>query len=118
MAASTQKISPEISADPFEDIRRAIRRRFGNEARIENIIVPTLGGSNRTVLFDLLEGGSNRRLVSRQETYSGAGNPFLAPADQFKVMRVAFDHGLPVPEPIFAYDSEDDMGAGFVTAFV
>ena len=122
MAVSTQKSTrseaPGQGADPFDDIRRAIGRRFGADAQIENIVVPTLGGSNRTVLFDLVERGARRRLVSRQETYSGAGNPFLAPADQFRVMRVAFDHGLPVPEPIFAYDETDAMGAGFVTAFV
>lgn len=107
-----------ILTDEFDDIRRAVRRRFGETARIDNIVVPTLGGSNRTVLFDLIESGAKRRLVSRQETYSGAGNPFLAPADQFRVMEVAFKHGLPVPEPIFAYDEGDGTGAGFVTAFV
>jgi aminoglycoside phosphotransferase (APT) family kinase protein len=106
------------SSDEFEDIRRAVRRRFGEAARLDNIVVPTLGGSNRTVLFDLIEAGGTRRLVSRQETYSGAGNPFLAPGDQFRVMAAAFKHGLPVPEPIFAYDEQDRLGAGFVTAFV
>jgi aminoglycoside phosphotransferase (APT) family kinase protein len=105
-------------ADEFDDIGRAIRRRFGDGARMDNVVVPTLGGSNRTVLFDLIDGAARRRLVSRQETYSGAGSPFLSPEDQFKVMEVAFRHGLPVPEPIFAYDSRDAMGAGFVTAFV
>ena len=41
--------------DPFADIRAAVERRFGSRARIENIAVPTLGGSNRTVIFDLIE---------------------------------------------------------------
>jgi len=122
MAESNQKPeSPtrrDTQADPFEDIRNAVRRRFGAQARIDNIVVPTLGGSNRTVLFDLIDGGATRRLVSRQETYSGAGSPFLSPDDQFRAMAVAFKHGLAVPEPIFAYDEADGMGAGFVTAFV
>lgn len=107
-----------MTADAFADIRRAIRRRFGAAAVVENIIVPTLGGSNRTVLFDLVEGAARRRLASRQETSAGEGNPFLAPADQFRTMQIAFAHGLPVPEPIFAFDTADAMGEGFVTAFV
>jgi aminoglycoside phosphotransferase (APT) family kinase protein len=104
--------------DPFDDIRTAIRRRFGEGARIDNIVQPTLGGSNRTVVFDLVEGNAMRRLVSRQETYSAADSPFLSPSDQFMVMTAAFRHGLPVPEPVFEYDPADEMGHGFVTGFV
>ncbi len=106
------------TADPFDDIRRAVRRRFGTAARIDNIVSPTLGGSNRTVVFDLIDANARRRLVSRQETYSADDSPFLAPADQFKVMAAAYRHGLPVPEPVFEYDETDGMGHGFVTAFV
>jgi aminoglycoside phosphotransferase (APT) family kinase protein len=81
-------------------------------------VVPTLGGVNRTVLFDLTEGQTIRRLVSRQETYQAEDSPFLPAALQFKVMRLAFDEGVPAPEPIFEYDETDGMGSGFVTAFV
>jgi aminoglycoside phosphotransferase (APT) family kinase protein len=105
-------------SDEVDDIRRAVRRRFGNDAEIANIVIPTLGGVNRTVLFDLIERGTSRRLVSRQETYSAQDNPFLPATLQFKVMKVAFDEGVPVPEPIFEYDEADGMGNGFVTAFV
>ena len=108
--------------DALDDIRRAVRRRFGSNARIDNIVSPTLGGSNRTVVFDLMEGNAtpkgSRRLVSRQETYSAEDSPFLSPSDQFQVMAAAYRHGLPVPEPVFEYDGEDAMGHGFVTAFV
>ena len=41
--------------DEVDDIRRAVRRRFGNDADIGNVVIPTLGGVNRTVLFDLIE---------------------------------------------------------------
>src|ERR1700679_3459501 len=96
------------TTDAFDDIRRAVRRRCGENARIDNIVSPTLGGSNRTVVFDLIEShaspGASRRLVSRQETYSAEDSPFLSPTDQFKVMTPAFRHGLPVPEPVFEYD--------------
>ena len=107
-----------LAPDAFDDIRRAVRRRFGGNARIDNIVSPTLGGSNRTVVFDLVEGNAARRLVSRQETYSAEDSPFLSPTDQFKVMGAAFRHGLPVPEPVFEYDDTDAMGHGFVTGFV
>ena len=102
----------------FDDLAAAIARRFGGAARIENVEVATLGGSNRTLLFDLIEGASRRRLVSRQQTYEAGDSPFLSPADQFRAMREVYACGLPVPEPIFIYDEADAMDAGFVTAFV
>ncbi len=104
--------------DSFDDISRAVQRRFGSAARLEDIVVPTLGGSSRTVAFDVVEGAARRRLVSRQETYVAPNSPFLPCDDQFRLLRVAFAHGIPVPEPVFAYDAEDGAGHGFVTAFV
>ena len=35
--------------------RHAIRRRFGQNARIENIVVPALGGSNLAIAFDVVD---------------------------------------------------------------
>lgn len=109
---------PVRDPDAFADITRAMRRRFGAGVRLDNIVVPSLGGSNRTVVFDLVDGLARRRLVSRQRTYRGADNPFIDDAHQFEVMTVAHRHGFPVPEPIVLYDAEDDLGEGFVTAFV
>ena len=105
-------------ADPFTDIRAAVQRHFGRRARLENISVPTLGGSARTVIFDLVDGNGRRRLVSRQETYQAEDSPFCTPGEQFRVMQIAHAHGFPVPEPIFEYAPEDGAGQGFVTAFV
>jgi len=107
-----------MTADPFDDIRRAVRRRFGSAARLENVVVPTLGGSNRTVVFDVVERATRRRLVSRQETYVAPNSPFLPSSDQFRLLQVAFAHAIPVPEPVFAFDDADGCGRGFVTAFV
>lgn len=108
------------AADPaFEDLAAAVRRRLGAATRLENLTVPTLGGSNRTVIFDAVEsGGTRRRLVSRQETYQGPHSPFLDPSDQYRVMERVHADGFPVPRPVFAYDETDGMGAGFVTEFV
>jgi aminoglycoside phosphotransferase (APT) family kinase protein len=117
MSTQVQTVS-SATPDAFDDIRKAVRRRFGEGARIDNIVSPTLGGSNRTVVFDLVERNAARRLVSRQETYSAEDSPFLSPSDQFKVMEAAYRHDLPVPEPVFEYDDADAMGHGFVTGFV
>ena len=95
-----------------------MRRRFGESARIENIVVPTLGGSNRTVAFDVVVDGTSRRLVSRQETYAGEENLFLGSSLQFRLLQIVRAHGFPVPDPTFEYDEADGMGHGFVTAYV
>src|ERR1700754_4176204 len=108
----------ENPSNSFDDIRRALTARFGSRAVVENVSVATLGASNRTVIFDLGEGGSRRRLVSRQETYTGEGEGFLPPSQQFRIMQIVHETGFPVPEPVFEYQAEDGMGQGFVTAFV
>lgn len=99
-------------------LEAAVRRRFGQSARIENVEITTLGGSNRTLIFDLADGTARRRLVSRQETYVAEGSPFLSTANQFRVTSTVFAKGLPVPEPLFEYDREDGMGSGSVSAYV
>lgn len=104
--------------DEVADLKRALARRFGSAATVENVVVPTLGGSNRTILFDLVEGASRRRLVSRQETYSGDDSPFLSPDEQFRILEIVHKAGVKVPEPVFAYDAQDNMGAGYITGFV
>jgi len=104
--------------DPFAPLAAAVVRRYGTAARIENFRIPTLGGSNRTIVFDLVEGASRRKLVSRQATYVASNNPFIPTSVQFRVMRTAWRHHIPVPEPVFEYDEADGMGEGFVSAFV
>lgn len=97
----------------------AVRRRFGERAGIENLASATLGGSNRTVLFDLRDQqASVRRLVLRQETYALAESPFLAPHPQFCLLELAHRAGIPVPEPIFELDNDDGLGRGYVVACV
>jgi aminoglycoside phosphotransferase (APT) family kinase protein len=80
--------------------------------------MPTLGGSNRTIVFDLIHGTARRRLVSREETYQGPNSPFLPPSNQYRLTAFLFERGFPVPEPIFEFDSADGMAPGYVCAFV
>ena len=102
----------------IERLREALRRRFGAAVDIDNIDIATLGGSNRTVLFDLNDGGWRRRMVLRQETYTMSYSPFLSPEQQWPLLQVAFKHGLPVPEPIFKLEPQDQLGRGYVVGFV
>jgi aminoglycoside phosphotransferase (APT) family kinase protein len=118
-SATAEGASPiPAAADAYDDLRGAVRRRFGPAAEIANIVVPTLGGVNRTIIFDLIEGGRSRRLVSRQETLQAEDSPFLPARLQFQVMKAAFAAGVPVPEPAFEYEPADGMGTGYVTGFV
>lgn len=64
----------------------ALKRRFGSAATMRNVTMPTLGGVNMTVVFDLVVGGSTRRMVSRQETVDQGDNIFLPSWQQFEVL--------------------------------
>jgi aminoglycoside phosphotransferase (APT) family kinase protein len=108
---------PSVS-DTAARLEAAVRRRFGAQARVENLERPTVGGSNQTVLFDVVEGPTRRRLVLRAETYTAPGSPFLDPAVQFRLLEVAGRHGVPVPEPMFLLDDADGLGRGFVMGHV
>ena len=94
-----------------------MRRRFGADTRVENLVHPTLGGANTTLVFDIAEGAARRRVVSRQ-TPILIGSPFLSGHRQFELMRLVHDCGLPVPEPLFEFDDADGIGEGFVVAYV
>jgi len=114
-------MSTQAQAAPAEILSRleaAVRRRFGNAASLANINVATLGGSNRTLLFDLVEGSARRRMVFRQETYRLAHSPFIEPRLQYQLLGLAARHEVPVPEPIFEFAPEDDLGRGYVVACV
>ena len=69
------------------------------------------------MVFDLVDGGARRRLVSRQRR-QWSGQSFIRAVDQFAVMQVAYRHGFPVPEPVLLFDDEDQLGDGFVTGFI
>jgi len=51
------------AADVGGRLLQAARRRFGQTARVENLARPTVGGSNQTIVFDLMERAADRRLV-------------------------------------------------------
>jgi aminoglycoside phosphotransferase (APT) family kinase protein len=108
---------PAIHSDLIAALRAAVRRRWGEGAEVDNVEQATLGGSNRTLLFDLVLPGERTRLVSREETFAGADKPFLSPAMQFRALSLAFERNLLVPRPVFAYDEADQLGPGFVSQF-
>jgi len=120
MAAAPTSTGHEDPGDaPFDDrLHRALARRFGDAIRLEIIGEPSMGGSNHTVLFDLIDGSARRRLVLRRETYTGLGNPFLPPENQYRLLQVARNHGIPVPEPIFELSPEDALGRGFAMSYI
>ncbi|MCZ6896008.1 MAG: phosphotransferase family protein [Gammaproteobacteria bacterium] len=101
-----------------ERLRTAVKGRFGSDAEVDNVEVATLGGSNRTLLFDLKTAERRRRLVFRQETVTLENSPFIAPEKQYEVIKVAFAHGVPVPEPIFQLEPTDGLGRSYVVAHV
>jgi aminoglycoside phosphotransferase (APT) family kinase protein len=114
-------MSPPIDSTTAAIVQRlgaAVTRRFGAEARVEGVEVTTLGGSNRTLLFNLVEGSVTRRMVFRQETYRLPNSPFIAPHLQFQLLKLAHANDIPVPEPIFEFEPQDELDRGYVAAFV
>lgn len=109
---------PALRELVVEGIARAVARRFGESARIDDVVFTTLGGSNRTVLFDVVQGATRRRLVFRQETYSLPSTPFIAPSMQFRLLQLVHRAGIPVPEPIFEFDGADSLERAYVVGFV
>ncbi len=110
--------APAVPAEILARLEGAVRRRFGNAATVANISVATLGGSNRTLLFDLVDGTARRRLVFRQETYRLPYSPFIEPHLQYQLLTLAARHEVPVPAPIFEFTPEDELDRGYVVARV
>lgn len=111
-------IDQALVDDIVDKLGRAVQRRYGQDASVENISVATFGASNRTLLFDLVESGARRRLVLRQETVKSEYSPFIATEDQYRILQIVHGHGLPVPEPVFELEAQDNLDNGFVVACV
>lgn len=111
-------VSSDATVIASERLLAAVQRRFGASTRIENVEIATLGGSNRTVLFDCHESAATRRLVLRQETYRLPQSPFISPHDQYQLLELASRRGIPVPAPIFELNEGDDLGRGYIAACV
>ncbi|MEM7542387.1 MAG: phosphotransferase family protein [Pseudomonadota bacterium] len=105
-------------SDAEAGIIDAVRRRRGAGVTVKNFSAATLGGSNRTLLFDVVEGATTERWVSRQETYTLPNSPFLPPEHQYQLLELAHAAHVPVPRPIFAFTDDDGLGRGYVVAAV
>ena len=101
-----------------EALDGVMRQHFGEGVRVAGLSQATLGGSNRTILFDLVERNTTRRLVLRQESVPPDYTPFLPSSVQWEVVNAAYRHGVLVPEPILALEPAHDLGEGFVMAAV
>lgn len=122
MSAAEKELSEQQEQALLDDVvaklALALKRRYGEAACVENVAVATLGASNRTLLFDLVEPTGRRRLVLRQETLKSTVSPFISPHDQFEILKVVYRHGVAVPEPVFELEPEDNLDVGYVMACV
>lgn len=114
----TGVVDPSLVRNIAGRLNVAVKRRYGNAASVENIEVATFGASNRTVLFDLIDGQTRKRLVLRQETLKSEVSPFISTDFQYRILQVVHRHGLPVPAPEFELTPEDELDNGFVVGFV
>ncbi len=102
----------------LDRLASAARRHFGSAARVTPVSRPSMGASNDTLVFDLGRSGAAKRLVLRQESYTGSGKPYISPAAQFRLLEIAQRHHIPAPLPVFELQESDGLGRGFVMSFV
>lgn len=104
-------------AELHERLQSAVCRHFGDGSRVERLGSAMGGGSNRTTFFDVLSpDGTVVPMVLRQETYATYGgpyNPFLSPETQYRLLKITYAAGVPVPRTYFLLDPEDGLGDGF-----
>ena len=117
MSTAEPRFDPATEA-VIERLREAVRRRYGTTVDIARFQLATLGGSNRTLLFDLVDDRHHRRLVLRQETIAADYTPFLQAPIQWPVLNTVYARGLPVPEPLFELEPVDDLGLGYVVGAI
>ncbi len=102
----------------LDRLQAAARRHFGGAARVTPLDRPSMGASNDTLVFAVHEAVGKQRLVLRQESYTGAGKPYISSAAQYRLLGIAERHRIPAPKPVFELQESDGLGQGFVMSFV
>jgi aminoglycoside phosphotransferase (APT) family kinase protein len=98
-------------------LESAFRRHQDAEVEVCGLKPLSAGASAATWKFDLVRSGTSEPKIA--QLFSGE-NQFAASVDkrtQALVQQCAFEAGIPTPRINLIFDSEDEVGEGFVTEF-
>ncbi|MDX6668755.1 MAG: hypothetical protein QOK04_2135 [Solirubrobacteraceae bacterium] len=93
-----------------DELSAVVEDHLGAGVRIEGL-APLVGGASRELwAFELVAGDERRAAVLRRDPV-GVGDP-AGRRREWDVLRAAYDHGVPVPEPLWFVESGE--GSAFV----
>jgi aminoglycoside phosphotransferase (APT) family kinase protein len=103
-------------------LNRALARHLRATQPIANLRRVTGGATKSTWIFDLAAGEGSRRLVLQLTSAEAPESAFLstklsAPNDA-QLLRIAHEHGVPVPPLLAVLDEHDELGPGHLTGWV
>jgi aminoglycoside phosphotransferase (APT) family kinase protein len=86
-----------------DELSAVVEEQLGAGVRIE-ALAPLVGGASRELwAFELVAGDERRPAVLRRDPV-GVGDP-VGRRREWEVLRAAYDHGVPVPEPLWFVES-------------
>src|SRR5689334_4456801 len=108
--------TPSSSDDLQQKLVRAVQRRYGGGARVENFAALSGGASAETCRFDVVQTEAPIPLIMQRMAGAQQFEASLDRALQAKVQTAAGKGGVPVASVAFVLDDQDDLGNGYVMA--
>ncbi len=109
--ASRSSAVPDIPVAPFSDY---LRRRFPDQDGLSARKLTTVPGgrSKSTILVELEAQGEARSIVLRKDfdvSVTGTSVSY-----EYPILRTAWEHGLPVPQPLWLEEDPEVIGGRFI----
>jgi len=98
------------------NLATTLQRHIASDAKMENLVRVTAGASQETWSFDTVTAKGRDGLILRRPPRGVPESEERAERQQAeaKILKIAHDHGVLVPEVRFEAQPEDGIGVGFV----
>jgi aminoglycoside phosphotransferase (APT) family kinase protein len=105
-------------ADFEDNLALALSKYISSKAEMANLVRLTAGASQETWSFDAVVDGESRGLILRRPPRGvpESKERALRQKSEARIIRIAYEHGVLVPEIVFEAEPEDGIGVGFVMA--
>jgi len=108
MTDAPEQFSSRLSA--------AVKRRYGNDASVSDLVTLSGGASAETCRFDIVTAAETRPMILQRMAGAQQFEASLDRASQAAVQRVAYDGGVPVAKVAFVFEDADGLGNGYAMA--